>query len=146
MRPFSPCAFDARYSNVGNQQACPRGLLPSRRASDPEILVECCRSIAPRTDGTTSSTTPHGESSERHFRVIHPFHPLFGQEFELVDRRTNWGENRVYFFDARGQVQSISASFTDVAGVDVFVDVAAGRSYFRFDDLIQLAALLERLR
>jgi len=43
-------------------------------------------------------------------------------------------------------VQSISASFTDVAGVDVFVDVAAGRSYFRFDDLIQLAALLERLR
>jgi len=97
-------------------------------------------------DGTTSSTTPHGESSERHFRVIHPFHPLFGQEFELVDRRTNWGENRVYFFDARGQVQSISASFTDVAGVDVFVDVAAGRSYFRFDDLIQLAALLERLR
>ncbi len=96
--------------------------------------------------GTTSSTTPHDQSSKRHFRVIHRFHPLFGKRFELVDRRTNWGEDRVYFSDAGEQVQSISASYTDVAGVDAFVEIAAGRSYFRFEDLIQLAALLERLR
>src|SRR2546425_1660352 len=33
--------------------------------------------------GTTSSTTPHVDSSHKHFRVTHPFHPLFGQQFEL---------------------------------------------------------------
>jgi hypothetical protein len=70
---------------------------------------------------------------------------LFGQDFELVESRTNWGENRVYFSDRQGNVRSISTSYTDVA-VDPFVEVAAGRSYFRFDDLVELVALLEQLR
>jgi hypothetical protein len=48
--------------------------------------------------------------------------------------------------DARGQVQSIPTGYTDVAAVDPFVEIAAGRSYFRFDDLVQLVALLEQLR
>jgi hypothetical protein len=70
---------------------------------------------------------------------------LFGQNFELVESRSNWGENRVYFSDRQGAVRSISTSYTDVA-VDPFVEIAAGRSHFRFDDLLQLAALLEQLR
>jgi hypothetical protein len=48
--------------------------------------------------------------------------------------------------NARGQVQSIPTSYTDVATVDPFVEMAAGRSYFRFDDLVQLVALLEQPR
>jgi Family of unknown function (DUF5372) len=95
--------------------------------------------------GITSSTTPHVDSSHKHFRVTHPFHPLFGEKFELVESRTNWGENRVYFSDSQGNVRSISTSYTDVA-VDPFVEIAAGRSHFRFDDLVQLVALLEQLR
>jgi hypothetical protein len=71
---------------------------------------------------------------------------MFGQEFELVECRSNWGENRVYFSDSHGHVQSIPTSYTDVAAVDPFVEIAAGRSYFRFDDLTQLVMLLERLR
>ncbi|WP_208461047.1 DUF5372 family protein, partial [Paraburkholderia mimosarum] len=30
-------------------------------------------------------------------RVTHPFHPLRGQEFVLLERRCAWGEERVYF-------------------------------------------------
>jgi len=71
---------------------------------------------------------------------------LFGQKFELVESRSNWGESRVYFSDSQGHVQSISTSYTDVGGVDPFVEIAAGRSYFRFDDLVQLAALMRQLR
>jgi hypothetical protein len=42
-------------------------------------------------------------------------------------------------------VRSISTSYTDVV-VDPFVEIAAGRACFRFDDLVQLVALLEQLR
>jgi len=34
--------------------------------------------------------------------VTHPFHPLFGREFVLVDLRLNWGENRVCLHDEDG--------------------------------------------
>ena len=64
------------------------------------------------------------------FRVTHPFHPLFNREFGLIEYRNNWGEDRVYFHDAEGQWQSILASCTDVGGVDPFVEIAAGRSFF----------------
>jgi len=36
-------------------------------------------------------------------------------------------------------------SWTSVAAEDAFVAISAGRSLFRFDDLLDLAALLQRL-
>jgi hypothetical protein len=62
-----------------------------------------------------------------------------------VDRRKNWGEDRVYFYDADGQLLSILASCTDAGGIDPFVEVSAGRSCFRYEDLVRLADLLEGL-
>ena len=64
----------------------------------------------------------------------------------MLEYRKNWGEDRVYYYDAEGQLQSILASCTDAGGVDPFVEVAAGRSYFRYEDLLRLVDLLERLR
>ncbi len=78
--------------------------------------------------------------------MIHPFHPLFGREFELVDYHKNWGEDRVYFYDAEGRLQAILASCTDAGGIDPFVAIAAGRSLFRYTDLIELAELVNELR
>ncbi|MCB1873320.1 MAG: hypothetical protein KDI49_15190 [Gammaproteobacteria bacterium] len=43
------------------------------------------------------STARDTASEAQFFRVTHPFHPLLGREFTLVDRRTTWGEDRVYF-------------------------------------------------
>jgi len=49
----------------------------------------------------------------------------------------------VYFHDAEGRLQSILANCTDAGGIDPFVEISAGRSCFRYEDLIALAELLE---
>ncbi len=78
-------------------------------------------------------------------RVTHPFHPLAGQEFDLVVRKNNWAEDRVFFFVEDSQICSVPAGWTDVDPGDPFVVVAAGRSVFRVDDLVSLASLIEGL-
>jgi hypothetical protein len=64
----------------------------------------------------------------------------------MIEYRHTWGEKRVYFLDSSGQMQRLPASWTDVAGEDPFVAVAAGRSPLRLEDLLKLADLLEQLR
>ena len=64
----------------------------------------------------------------------------------MVEYRHAWGEERVYFLDSSGHMQRLPAAWTDVAGEDPFVSVAAGRSPFRIQDLLQLIDLLDRLR
>jgi Family of unknown function (DUF5372) len=78
--------------------------------------------------------------------VTHPFHPLAGREFDLVVRKNNWAEDRVFYFGDDGQLISIPAGWTDVDPPDPFVAVAAGRSTFRVEDLVALASLLDGLR
>jgi hypothetical protein len=56
---------------------------------------------------------------------------------------TAWGEDRVYFHNAEGQLEAILASCTDAGGVDPFIAISAGRSWFRYEDLIRLADLIE---
>ena len=78
-------------------------------------------------------------------RVTHPFHPLAGQEFEFVKRRRNWQLDRVYFFDGGGVLVSLPAEWTDAVAADPFVVVAAGRSPFHVEGLLELAELVARL-
>jgi len=78
--------------------------------------------------------------------VTHPFHPLSGREFDLVVRKKNWGEDRVFFFADDGQLTSLPAGWTDVDPPDPFVAIADGRSMFRVEDLVALASLLDGLR
>ena len=79
-------------------------------------------------------------------RITHPFHPRSGQEIDFVVHRHNWGEDRVYFREGDGHLASLPARWTSVVPDDPFVVVAAGRSHFRVEDLIDLAALVRRLR
>lgn len=78
--------------------------------------------------------------------MTHPFHPLAGREFDLIVRRHNWAEDRVFFVVNDGELRSVPAGWTDVDPGDPFVVVAAGRSAFRVDDLVALASLIEGLR
>jgi Family of unknown function (DUF5372) len=59
-----------------------------------------------------------------------------------VDHRQNWGEDRVYFYDQRGQLASLPARWTSVVGENPLVVIVGGRSYFRVEDLIELARLV----
>ncbi|MCR4340609.1 MAG: Y4bD/Y4pK family protein [Gemmatimonadaceae bacterium] len=79
------------------------------------------------------------------FRVTHPFHPLCGRTFQLIDCRQTWGEDRVYFYDDSGQLARLPVHWTDVEPDDPTVAIGAGRAHFRYDDLCRLADLLTRL-
>lgn len=77
------------------------------------------------------------------FRITHPFHPLRGAEYELVTRKLTWGEDRVFYYDLDGRLKSLMANVTDVAAVDAFDRVSAGRSAFRLDDLLDLRRFID---
>jgi hypothetical protein len=83
---------------------------------------------------------------QQRIRITHPFHPLAGREFDLVVRKNNWAEDRVFFFADDGQLTSLPAGWTDVDPPDPFVAVAAGRSAFTVEDLLALATLLDGIR
>lgn len=78
--------------------------------------------------------------------MTHPFHPLSGRDFEFVEYRQNWGEDRVYLHDEDGQLFSLPAAWTDAAAADPFVVVAAGRCPFTTAGLLAVADLVDRFR
>lgn len=77
--------------------------------------------------------------------MTHPFHPLHGREFALLEVRNTWGEERVYFHDEHGELRRLPATWTNVVGEDPFVAVSGGRSPLRADDLVRLVELVRRL-
>ena len=78
--------------------------------------------------------------------MTHPFHPLSGREYELARYGHTWGEDRVFFREpGEIRVRSLPASWTDIVEPDTFTALAAGRSHFRPDDLVLLAALLREM-
>ena len=78
--------------------------------------------------------------------MTHPFHPLYGREFALADRRLTWGEDRVYYYDEAGVLKRLPASWTSIATPNAFEAISAGRAHFRVADLLQLVALIARQR
>ncbi len=78
--------------------------------------------------------------------MTHPFHPLRGREFALLQRKHTWDDDRVFFSDDEGRLCSLPTGWTDVAPADPFLVIAAGRSRLRVSDLLDLADLVERLQ
>jgi hypothetical protein len=79
------------------------------------------------------------------FEITHPFHPRRGAKFVLTTRKKNWGEDRVMYFDSKGKLRSILASWTSLAEQDLFAQASGGRSWFRVDDLLSLCAQIAEL-
>ena len=78
--------------------------------------------------------------------MTHPFHPLAGREFPLVNYTFCWGEARVYYYDDAGSLGSLPARWTSAGPPDPFVEISAGRSPFRVEDLLELSALIDGIR
>ena len=81
-----------------------------------------------------------------HFRVIHPFHPFFGQQFSPTASREGLPEDRLYFIDPQGNPASIPLRFTDWAPMDPVMVLGQGRCPFRMADLLMLVELIENWR
>jgi hypothetical protein len=52
----------------------------------------------------------------------------------------------VYFRDEKGRICEIPLSWTSLAAEDPFVILAAGKSWFRFEDLLELARLIREMQ
>ncbi len=50
------------------------------------------------------------------------------------------------YFDAQGKLRSMRASWTSVAEPDLFAQAAAGRTWFRVDDLLRLCPQIAELK
>ena len=82
----------------------------------------------------------------RVLRVTHPFHPLYGREYELFAVRQAWNEERAYYKDERDEVHALPIAWTSVQPEDPFVSAAAGRCPVRLVDLQQIAELIARMK
>jgi hypothetical protein len=87
-------------------------------------------------------STARDADDQRWVQITHPFHPLTGRRYVLLSCRQAWNEDRVYFEDDAGHLQSIPAKWTSVIAADPFVVIAAGRALFRPDDLIEVTRLI----
>jgi len=101
--------------------------------------------LVPLNYWTKPSTTPSPSLEEGLFTVTHPFHPLYGQQFEILTYRHNWGEYRVTFYETSEHVRTLPAAWTSIVPSDPGVVLAAGRSAFRLADLLALAHLLQHI-
>ena len=77
--------------------------------------------------------------------VTHAFHPRRGERLKAATRKQTWGEDRVMYYDARGQLRSMLTSWTSLHELDSFMAASGGRSWFRVDDLLRLSALMAAL-
>lgn len=78
--------------------------------------------------------------------MTHPFHPLRGREFDVVDVRRTWGEWRVYVSDETGRLLRLPMAWTDWAEPDPFQLASGGRSPLHVEDLGKLVQLVAALR
>jgi Family of unknown function (DUF5372) len=54
-------------------------------------------------------------------------------------------EERVRFHDEQGRICEIPLSWTNLTAEDPFMILSAGKSWFRFKDLLELAELARRI-
>jgi hypothetical protein len=107
------------------------------------------KNVIQATDGhgcTIQQTAPQEDCLSGKFRVIHPFHPLYQQQLDEVGRTRRWGDERVWFRSASGDLRTIPLRFTSLAAPDPFVQWGGGRSCHRVAELIELRRLMDGLR
>ena len=97
----------------------------------------CCNS---------SSTAPNRTDKRRKVRITHPFHPLCGKQFDVVEHKYIYAESYLFFYDSFGHLRQIPAVWTDFLKIDAFVEVAAARSALHAYFLLELAELLKHVR
>ena len=89
------------------------------------------------------SDAPDGDNQVQYCTIIHPFHPLCNTKIEIVSLKQGWGENRVFYRQKDGNITSIPACWTSVYEPHPFNTISNGRSVFRFQELLELARLVE---
>ena len=104
------------------------------------------RTIAPYTKNQLRRTAPVLTDATRRVRITHPFHPLHGHEYRLVEYRRDWGREQAVFRDANDELFAVPVDWTDLAeAADPFVALSEGRAFARPVDLLALRELIEEV-
>jgi hypothetical protein len=74
--------------------------------------------------------------------VTHPFHPLFGRELEVVDRRHFQDGEYIYVDVGNSKLVRLPSLWTSIGPVDPFIAISAGRSVFLVKDLVRLSRVV----
>ena len=91
-------------------------------------------------------TAPFVAQLPQKVRITHPFHPLYNKEYGLLGYRRSWRNECVDLHDEEKQIIAVPIAWTDAAAPDPFVVLAAGRSYFRTEDLVRLVDFIDGLK
>ena len=83
------------------------------------------------------STALDPPGDQRTVGLTRRFRRWFGGAFAFLAVRQRWSGDRVYSADGDSCQSSLPARWTDVAEGDAVVPMAAGRSAFRFTDLVE---------
>ena len=92
------------------------------------------------------SIAPQRNLQDKTFRITHPFHPQYNQEFEISSIKKPHGESRVYFYNLQLRMVSVPINWTDIEPADPFVKISDGRALFRIEDLLRLAILINDIK
>jgi len=71
---------------------------------------------------------------------------LSGKTLELAARNREFGEDRIFYLGPDGRMRFLPARWTSLGAPDPFVIAAAGRAYFRLEDLVRLTELIKELQ
>lgn len=107
--------------------------------------IDCRASLLAAICFNDLSIAPIVRDEGRRIRITHPFHPLSGKQFDLVEHRYIFSESYVYFHDDRGHLREVPAVWTDFVKADGFAEIAAGRSPLHARRLVELADLVGRM-
>ena len=77
-------------------------------------------------------------------RIVHPFHPLSGQQLPRIGACANVAGRRVLCLDENKVVWTVAIEWTDLVEPTPEQEINAGRAYVLVDELLALATLIAR--
>ena len=143
--PARPCDPPADPPVVVGDVGLGRAARSARPATPPRAPAPggCGGTARPRPrrrpSDRLSTTPPSPVDRYQKARVTHPFHPLVGRDYEFVEHKLTWGEDRVWLRDEDGRLFSLLAGWTDAVAPDPFTVFAAGRCPFTTGGLLALS-------
>jgi hypothetical protein len=78
--------------------------------------------------------------------VTHPFHPLYGIPLVLIGKRFNSHGTWILLKTDDGSVRSVPEAWTDLVAQAPEGIIGEERSYFRLEDLLELARYIKHFK
>ena len=89
---------------------------------------------------------PYSYNGIHKFRVTHPFHPLYGREYEIIKYKRIQGRDRVFFHQKDGSIGSLPLAWCDLRPLDPYLDIEGKHSPFRVEDLLKLSDIIKEVK